>query len=350
MAAKRTIAFVGDVMLGRGVNEELPLHPPEYFWGDTLPVLRSADAVVANLECAITPQKLEWARTPKVFLFRAGPLAIDVLKTANVQCVCLANNHILDAEEEGLKDTLKLLDEAGIRHAGAGIDLAQARQPALFEANGLSVGMIGMTDNEPAFAADAERAGTNYRVIRTEPDTLSDLQKDIAAADRAGAELLILSLHWGPNMVISPPKDFREFARVSLDTGIDLIHGHSAHIFQGVERYGRQPERHAGKTEGHDGKLIMYDTGDFLDDYAIHPILRNDWSFIFLVEIADGSIERLRMVPVLLTFAQVNLAKDGDFDQICDRMITLCKEFNTPVVKTPEGLEIPIRASWEKAM
>jgi len=74
------VAFIGDVMLGRGVNEEIAYRPPEYFWGTTLPVLRSADAVIANLECAITNHEKEWQETPKAFYFRADPKAIDVLR------------------------------------------------------------------------------------------------------------------------------------------------------------------------------------------------------------------------------------------------------------------------------
>ncbi|MHB0976481.1 MAG: CapA family protein [Candidatus Aquicultorales bacterium] len=327
MPEKRTIAFVGDVMLGRGVNREIPLFPPDYFWGDTLPLLNSAETVVANLECAVTSQEIEWARTPKVFVFRADPEAIDLLKAANIGCVCLANNHSLDAEEEGLLDTLRLLNEAGIKHAGAGRNLAEARKPAIFDIDGSTVGMIAVTDNEPAFSADEERPGTNYRGISADPATLRYLQEDIDAARRAGAEFIILSLHWGPNMVISPPDDFREFARTALDRGVDMIHGHSAHIFQGVERY--------------KGGLIMYDTGDFIDDYAVDPFLRNDWSFIFMVDVSGGRIERLRMIPVFLSEAQVNLAKGTEFDAILDRMTLLCDEFGTPLNRTDEGLEVP---------
>jgi poly-gamma-glutamate synthesis protein (capsule biosynthesis protein) len=144
-----TLALLGDVMLGRGVDAALRKHPPERFWGTVLPLLQSADAVFANLECAITRHRIPWTRTDKVFHFGASPEAIAVLRAGNIRCVSLANNHILDFEVEGLLDTLRLLDDAGIARAGAGRDLDEARRPALVNVAGLPVGVVSATDNEP---------------------------------------------------------------------------------------------------------------------------------------------------------------------------------------------------------
>lgn len=327
MAENITLAFIGDVMLGRGVNDEISLHEPEYFWGDTLPVLRSADAVIANLECAITEHETEWQETLKAFYFRADPKAIDVLKTANIQYASLANNHSLDFEEEGLLDTLKYLDDAGIKHAGAGKNLAEAREPAILEVSGIKVGVVSLTDNEPTFAANGE-PGTNYLAINDDPPRLQYINEEVTIAKSMGADFIIVSLHWGPNMVISPPVRFRKFAQAAVDSGANIIHGHSAHIFQGVQVY--------------KNNLIMYDTGDFLDDYAVDPLLRNDWSFIFLVELNREGIQRLKMIPVRLSYAQVNLAKGDEFEAIRQRMQLLCGEFRTKVESTDDGLEITV--------
>jgi poly-gamma-glutamate capsule biosynthesis protein CapA/YwtB (metallophosphatase superfamily) len=109
-----TLALVGDVMLGRGVNEEITNRSPESSWGSVLPILQSADAAIANLECAITSHTQRCQRTPKVFHFRADPLAVEVLLAGNIRCVSLANNHSLDFDDQGLLDTLHYLDSAGI--------------------------------------------------------------------------------------------------------------------------------------------------------------------------------------------------------------------------------------------
>ena len=113
------LALVGDVMLGRGVAAEIerPDRAPESFWGDKLPLLRGADLVIANLECAVTTHPVPWTRYPKVFHFKAPPRATEVLRAAGVRLVSLANNHTLDFEEQGLLDTLDHLDAAGIARA-----------------------------------------------------------------------------------------------------------------------------------------------------------------------------------------------------------------------------------------
>lgn len=327
MAEKTTLAFIGDVMLGRGVNDEIMRHEPGYFWGDVLPILQSADAVVANLECAITGHVTEWQETPKVFYFRADPKAVDVLRIANIQYVSLANNHILDFEVEGLLDTLKYLDEAGVLHAGAGRNLAEAAKPAILDLKGLKIGIVSLTDNEPAFAAN-ENPGTSYLEINDDPWTIDFLKDEVSKARQLGADLIVLSLHWGPNMVTSPPVRFRKFAQAAVDLGVSIVHGHSAHVFQGAQVY--------------KNKLIMYDTGDFLDDYAVDPLLRNDWSFIFLAEFDGSRISKLKMIPVRLTYAQVNLAKGEEFEEIRERMAHFCRQFRTPVKLIDDGLEIDL--------
>ena len=331
-SARVRLAVVGDVMLGRLVNEFLATRPPEWFWGTALPLLQGADAVLANLECALTDQLVPWTRTPKVFRFRAEPAAVAVLKAANVRFVSLANNHILDYEEKGLLDTVRHLDAAGILHAGAGRDLAAARTPALLKLGPVTLGILAMTDNEPAFAAGRERPGTCYHRIGEDRAVAADLRTRGAALRQAGADLVVLSAHWGPNMVTVPPPAFQAFARDLTDDGtVDLFWGHSAHVFQGVERRGRG--------------LILYDTGDFLDDYQADPRLRNDWSFVFLVDLERTQLGRLGLVPVTLRLAQVNLAEGADAAAHCTRMQAAAAHVGTRLTPTSEGLELVANAA-----
>ena len=85
-------------------------------WGDTLPLIKKADMLLINLECAIAKNGTSWDKTPKLFFFRAYSHAIDVLKIAGVNYVSLANNHTLDFGEEALLEMLNWLDNAGIAH------------------------------------------------------------------------------------------------------------------------------------------------------------------------------------------------------------------------------------------
>jgi poly-gamma-glutamate synthesis protein (capsule biosynthesis protein) len=120
------LAFLGDLMLGGDVSQKLRDEPPERIWGDTLPILRQMDAVIANLESPITASDQRSRRDWKFFHFKADPNAVRILTAGNVRIVNLANNHILDYGDRGLLDTLQALDRAGIGHTGAGPSRAES--------------------------------------------------------------------------------------------------------------------------------------------------------------------------------------------------------------------------------
>ena len=316
-----TLALTGDVMLGRGVNETLRSMRPEEPWGDVLPLLSSADLRILNLECAITEHRRPWSRTHKVFHFRADPLAIGVLTAARVDACSLANNHTLDFEEQGLLDTLVHLETAGIRYVGAGRNQEEAARPVLLEGG---VALVAFTDNEPPFAARPDKPGTNYLPVSLEPEVLRRVEEAIEAAREAGANTVVISNHWGPNMVERPKESFRRFARAVVDRGADVYYGHSAHVFQGVEIYR--------------GKPILYDTGDFIDDYAVDPALRNDRSFLFCVSVEGGDLRRLELFPVALPYAKVELARGTEQGAILDRMVGLSAEMGTTFERREDRL------------
>lgn len=321
------LAFTGDVMLGRLVNKMIGRMGASYVWGDTLPLIKKADLQLINLECVIAKDGTPWDKTPKIFFFRADPYAIDVLKEARVNYVSLANNHTLDFGEEALLEMLNRLNEAGIAHAGAGRNLREASKPAVIEAGGLRVGVVSFTDNEPAFAATETSPGTNYIPIALANEIVQRVRAAIDEA-RSFSDLVVFSIHWGPNMRKRPPKDFREFAHAVIDMGVDIFHGHSAHIFQGIEIYG--------------GKVIMYDTGDFIDDYYVGEE-KNDRQLLFLVTVSRGKIKRVEMIPVEISRCQVNIAKGDVHKEISERMIKLSEEFGTAVKKKNCSLAVEIR-------
>lgn len=322
-----TLAFAGDVMLGRYVNELLKSITPEEMWNDLLPHLAQADLRIVNLECALTSHPNQWVRTEKMFHFRADPEAVRVLQTADINACALANNHILDFEERGLFDTLHALDAAGIHHAGAGADAAEAAAPAMLEVRGAfpcRVALLSCTDNEPDFAAEAGHPGTNYLDISLDKTTLKRIADSIAQARALGADLVVFSNHWGANYIERPEPEFRSFARRVIELGADIYYGHSAHICQGIEI--------------HLGKPILYDTGDFIDDYAVHPLLRNDRSCLFKVMFEQGRLKRIELLPVSLEVGYVALARGKEFEVICARMETLCAEFGTRLVRSDDRL------------
>jgi poly-gamma-glutamate capsule biosynthesis protein CapA/YwtB (metallophosphatase superfamily) len=308
------ILFVGDIMLGRLVNEVLKREPPAYPWGDTFPIFKKADLRICNLECVISDRGSPWNITPRVFHFRSDAKNIETLKSAGIDAVTLANNHTLDFEYEGMFEMLRILKDAGIYYAGAGADFEKASRPSRFEVSEKKIALISFTDNEPDWEATSEKPGIFYVPIDLEDDRAKRLF-EIIKQTRNEVDFLIVSAHWGPNWGDRPRKDQIPFGHRLIDSGADIVFGHSCHIFQGIEIYR--------------GRFILYSTGDFIDDYAVDEKERNDESFIFLIETSDNKTLRLWLYPTLINDYQARLAGRNEAKKIVTKMETLCKELNT---------------------
>lgn len=329
MARPLTLAIAGDVMLGRLVNQAIAEQGFAYPWGDMLPVLKDADLFLINLECALTAVTEPWhdGGYCKPFNFRADPSVAATLRIGRVDFAALANNHIGDFGGEGLAETLDVLDRAGVAHAGAGLDLAAARAPARLAVDGIGVAVVAFADHPRAWAAGETSPGINYTPISPDPEDFTAVETALAAARRE-ADLVIFSIHWGPNMRARPTPAFRDFARRVVAAGADIFWGHSAHVVQGVEV--------------HDGGLILYDTGDFVDDYVVDAELRNDLSALFLVRVTPPRVEALDLVPVKIGNMRVNLAQGKDRDWFAQRVASLCAEMGTKVTAGPEKLSVTL--------
>lgn len=303
------IAFVGDVMLGRSLNETIANNGCSYIWGNMIKHLQNADLSLINLETTLTrSNKIR----PKVFNFKSHPQNVKCLTDVGIDVVNLANNHSLDFDIEGLQETLHTLDTTGILHVGAGMNTTEARKPVIITVHDVKIGIIGYSDNEPDWKAGINEPGINYIHV----GDLQAIQQDIHAI-RDKVDIVIATIHWGPNMREKPSDEFVNFAHAMIDAGIDIIHGHSAHILQGVEIY--------------KNKLIMYDTGDFIDDYVVDEHLRNDQSCLFLVTIDHQKIVSVQLIPALINMMQVHEVYGKSASSILERIKKLSREFGTHV-------------------
>ncbi len=317
-----TLFLCGDVMTGRGVDQILP-HPgsPElrepgqvdarayvalaeavsgpiprpvpftWIWGDALAELAArAPAVrLLNLETSITRHG-EFAPGKEVH-YRMSPGNTGCLTAARPDACVLANNHVLDFGRRGLTSSLHALAEAGLCPAGAGSGDVQARQPAVLSAGGGRVVLFacGMPSSgiPPDWAAGPGRPGIDFLPGPT-PAAAAELADRIGAVRRPG-DVVVVSLHWGPNWGYQVSRDRVRFARWLVDAGADVVHGHSSHHPQPVEVYR--------------GRLILYGCGDFIDDYEGIPgyeEYRDDLRLMYFATVKPGSGELagLRMVPL----------------------------------------------------
>jgi poly-gamma-glutamate capsule biosynthesis protein CapA/YwtB (metallophosphatase superfamily) len=317
-----TVALAGDTMLGRGVARTLATTPPPALVApEVRDALGEADLVVLNLECCISEQGWRWDAPGKPFFFRAPPQAVELLVLLGVDCVTLANNHALDYGVDALADTLNHLTKAGIAAVGAGTDLEQARRPAILAAGGLRVAVVGVTDHPADFAAGPDRPGVAYAdLARQAPDWLLQTVRELDAS----VDVTLVTPHWGPNMTTSPVRHVRHAAAMLVEVGATLVAGHSAHVPHGV----------AGS--------VLYDLGDFLDDYQVDPRLRNDLGLLFLVTLDARGPIRLEALPLKLEYCHTRLAAGQDAAWMRRRFRTACAALGTTVEETADRLTI----SW----
>jgi poly-gamma-glutamate capsule biosynthesis protein CapA/YwtB (metallophosphatase superfamily) len=308
------LALAGDTMLGRGVAEAVAEHgPAALVAADVVAVAREADLFVLNLECCISARGERRADPGKPFFFRAPPEATGLLTWLGVDCVTLANNHALDYGPDAFLDTLRHLRAAEIACVGAGADVASARAPAFLQADGLRLAVLGCADHPPEYAAGPGTPGIAY-----------GLDWVPAAVEHVDADATLVTPHWGPNMVAAPVDRVRRAAARFRAAGATIVAGHSAHVFHGV------------------APGILYDLGDFLDDYAVEHTLRNDLSLLFLVEFEGAGAVRLEAVPLKLEFCHTRLADGRDAAWIAKRFADACRALGTEVTEEAGRLVVPL--------
>jgi poly-gamma-glutamate capsule biosynthesis protein CapA/YwtB (metallophosphatase superfamily) len=320
------LALAGDTMLGRAVADRLATSSPEsLFAPEIVEIADEADLFVLNLECCISERGTRWPAPGKAFFFRAPPSAAEALAVLGVDCISLGNNHALDFGEEALQDTLDHLARAGIAWAGAGADVDQAREPAVLRAGGFRLGVLSLCDHPEDFAAGPGRPGVAFADLkRGVPDWVP------AAVRSVEADAVLVTPHWGPNMVRSPVPHVRRAAQALVGAGASLVAGHSAHVIHGVQ--GR----------------VLFDLGGFIDDYAVDPVLRNDLGLLWLVTLDASGPLSLEAVPLILDYCRTRLADGGDAAWVEQRLIDACRAMGTEVVAEVGRLRMTFNVSLRR--
>ena len=150
-------------------------------------VVEGADIAIANFENP-APNRFRWHTSKTVFT--ADPTLIDGLVGAGIDYVSIANNHIGDAGDNGILQTIANLRKRGLKYSGAGKDLAAAQKPAILEANGTKVGILAYDAIAPGYHAAKGEPGSAKLTIKA-------VQAGVKAARKAGADVVIVFPHWG---------------------------------------------------------------------------------------------------------------------------------------------------------
>lgn len=262
--ARATILAAGDVMMHGQVLREAAaanaLDPAgastnhdgfDALFAAVAPRIRDADLALANLETPVAP---DHHRGVREMVFDAPPVLLDALVHAGFDAVSLANNHTFDQRRPGLLETVQRLEASPLAYAGAGADCAAARAPRLMEAGGIRLGLLAATAilNDDLNPPD----GNGPCVARLEE---ARILEGVRAARDQGAEVVILSVHWGNEYRTAPREADTALAHRLLDGGVDVILGHHPHVLQPVEVYGAADGRVT---------LVAYSLGNFISNQS----------------------------------------------------------------------------------
>lgn len=225
-----TVSMVGDCTLGTDVNFDQSTsfdafyqmkNDPGYFFQNVKDIFTADDLTVANMEGTLTTSN---DRQQKTFAFKDDPSYTEILTRGGVEATNLANNHSHDYGDQSYEDTIQYLEAAGITTFGYD-------RTAVMDVKGIKVGLIGIYELKDGL-------GRQQQVI----DTIQEVK------DR-GAQVIIVSFHWGTEKSNIPDDIQKTLAHLAVDQGADLVVGHHPHVLQGIEKY--------------QGKNIVYSLGNF---------------------------------------------------------------------------------------
>lgn len=331
-----TIAAGGDVMLDREVHRKAVIQKkgPDYPWnggfariasrtcctvdggpaittervgprGVVRELLSSADIAIVNHEGA-APDDFSYHPSGLVFTF--DPALLEGVANAGVDIVSLANNHIRNAGDRGVLETVRNLRRWGIRSMGAGKDPESARKPACFDQGEVRVCFLGYNAiNTAGHAVTDGRAGAAELV-------LDDVRADIGQLRRDGADVIVVVPHWGPEYVTRVTPRQRARARAMVRAGADVVLGAHSHV--------------TGPIEFIRGVPVLYSMGDLIFD--LPRFEATEEGVIAELTFHDSQLAQVELHPtVIVQRSQVNLLqRAGDGDVVIRRMRAASKRLD----------------------
>lgn len=355
-----TLFLCGDVMTGRGIDQILPspgsphlwerhVHDARAYvalaervggpipypvdvgwpWGDALRTLDDVapDVRLLNLETSVTGS--DDVDTRKAVHYRMSPGNVGCLAAVRPDVCALANNHVLDFGTEGLAETLDVLAGAGLATAGAGRDAAAARRPVVHPVGGRRVVVFSFAMESsgvpPDWAAAGDRAGIDFADVSDA--TAADIADRIARVKRDG-DVVVASVHWGSNWGYEVSPEQVGFAHRLVDSGVDVVHGHSSHHPRPLEVYRDRP--------------ILYGCGDFVTDYegiGGHDEFRDDLRLLYFVTLRpENGLAGLRMAAMRTSRLRLCHAAAEDTEWLRDVLDSISRPFGSRVERTSGGM------------
>ncbi len=248
-----TLAFLGDLMLDRGVKNSVIKNfnndYSELF--EKLEMLKDTDIVFANLEGTASDKGEDKGN---LYSFQMDPSVVPALAGAGIDVLSVANNHVGDWGRESYIDTLSRLKENEILYTGGGMNSMEAETPTIIEKYGMKIGFLGFSDVGPNWMkADIEKAG----LLLANNPRFEEIIKNASMQ----VDYLIVSFHFGDEYKKIHNGRQEELAHKAVDAGAKLVIGHHPHVVEDTEVYSRKD-----CTQSSCASFIAYSLGNFIFD------------------------------------------------------------------------------------
>ncbi len=217
-----SLNFVGDIMPARAIELTMRRQGYDYPFRKIQAELSAADITFANMESPLIGNAATGRATPGgTTVFRGDVDFAQAIKKAGIDVVSLANNHMKDQGVKGIISTIRVLDDAGVQHAGAGQNLSEAQAmtrmviPSKQGGPDLKVGILAYNDRDvvpESYHATADQSGTNIMDIER---LKQDIQKN-----RSEVDVLVVSMHSGTEYSKVANKKQIDFAHTAKQTAI----------------------------------------------------------------------------------------------------------------------------------
>ncbi|WP_159434265.1 CapA family protein [Peptoclostridium litorale] len=296
-SGKATVSIVGDIMLDRGVERVMDERGYGHPYEKVSRIFLEDDITLGNLECPITSIENPALKRLDI-VFMAEKENARELKKAGFDVLNLANNHSMDQRNNGLKDTIDILNYQGISTLGAGENREKARAHVVKKIRGVRIGILGYSVFPPEGFIFSEE---DYDVARIDVKSL----KDEVSMAKEDCDFLIITVHWGNEYENYPSEIQRDLAHMMVESGADLIVGHHPHVIQSVEKYM--------------DKYIFYSMGNFVFDRQAPK--GTDISAILQLDISKNGCENIKIIPVKIENAQPRPAYGAERDYIFKRLM-----------------------------
>lgn len=244
-----SIHAVGDISLGDynmalgfGVRSTIERKGCTYIFEEIGTFLGNADIVFGNLEGVLSDKGLDNNKYDSIVM-RGAPEAVLGLRQAGFTILNVANNHMMQHGIEAFNDTCDLLRSNGIHPLGIKGSSEYSSCPVILPIKNKKIGFLG-------YALEHDRYSNNLGYAFGKRESIL---QDVCML-RQDVDLLVVSCHWGLELINRPSLHTISLARCMVDNGVDIILGHHPHVIQGIERYS--------------DKLIVYSLGDFVFDLA----------------------------------------------------------------------------------